>query len=388
MRGGGEEDQRVRARGEQLGGARAQRVPALAGAALGDVVGFVDDDDVPPGVFEVGAVFAVLFQGVDGDDRLVEVVERVVVRGDVPAHFLEAGGIKAGERDGEAGPDFLLKLGQHGLDGDDQDAAAPAAFAQLGEQDPAFDGFPETDSIGDEEALAGLGEGEQRRVELIGQHVHGPAVAEVDGPGFRGGRPQVGFEDQAGLRVAGAGIPDRPGMFGIDDGDFAVVAFDRVDEPCLLAFDQRGEPDDPQNGGPGGCAVDAADQPFLIADGDSAAGGVGEGGGHRTGKNSRQCTARQPWRKKNHCQRRAQRRAGTAGASGTWSASRGRGGQACLFGRLTRTSHTHSTAAGPFPAWRRCACPLPGRYVPIQPFVTRCARLARPGNSCASLRRV
>ena len=91
MRGGGEEEQGVRARGEQLGGAGAEGVVALAGAALGDVVGFVDDDDVPPSVFEVGAVFAVLLQGIDRDDRPVVVVEGIVVGRDVAADALEAG---------------------------------------------------------------------------------------------------------------------------------------------------------------------------------------------------------------------------------------------------------------------------------------------------------
>ena len=38
---------------------------------VGDVVGLVDDDDVPVGVLEVGAVLGVLLERVDGDDGLV-----------------------------------------------------------------------------------------------------------------------------------------------------------------------------------------------------------------------------------------------------------------------------------------------------------------------------
>jgi hypothetical protein len=55
---------------------------------------------------------------------------------------------------------------------------------------------------------------------------------------------------------------------------------------------------------------------------------------------------------------------------------------------LTRISHTRSTAACSFPSWRCCACSLLGQYVPIQPVVTRGARLATPGNSRASSRKV
>jgi hypothetical protein len=55
---------------------------------------------------------------------------------------------------------------------------------------------------------------------------------------------------------------------------------------------------------------------------------------------------------------------------------------------LARISHTRSTAACPFPSWRRYACSLLGQDVPIQPFVPRGARLATPGNSRASSRNV
>jgi hypothetical protein len=55
---------------------------------------------------------------------------------------------------------------------------------------------------------------------------------------------------------------------------------------------------------------------------------------------------------------------------------------------LARISHTRSTAACSFPSWRRCACSHLGQYVPIQPSIPRGARLATPGNSRASSRKV
>jgi hypothetical protein len=73
-----------------------------------------------------------------------------------------------------------LKLGEHGLNGDNQDAPATAAFDEFGEKDAAFYRFPETNGVRDEEALAGLGEGEERWVELVGEHVHGSPVAKVE----------------------------------------------------------------------------------------------------------------------------------------------------------------------------------------------------------------
>ena len=69
---------------------RSRRKRGLSGAWEAMSV-IVDDGDVPPGVFEVGAVFAILLQGVDGVDGLVEVAERIVVGGYLAADFLEVG---------------------------------------------------------------------------------------------------------------------------------------------------------------------------------------------------------------------------------------------------------------------------------------------------------
>ena len=77
-----EHDERVGPAREQASEAAAQRrssmrgVPAGASpAAVRDVVRLVDDDDVPVGLLQVGAVLGVLLQGVDRDDRLVVVDE-------------------------------------------------------------------------------------------------------------------------------------------------------------------------------------------------------------------------------------------------------------------------------------------------------------------------
>ena len=134
---------------------------------------FVNDDNIPVGSFEEVAVFAILFDCVDGDDGLVVVVEGVVIGGDLGADTLQRGGVESGERDGEAGPKFLLKLGEHGLDGEHENTPPFAAPDQFGEEDARFDGFTEADGVGDENALPGLLEGERCGVELVGDDIEG-----------------------------------------------------------------------------------------------------------------------------------------------------------------------------------------------------------------------
>jgi hypothetical protein len=80
VRRGRQQDQRVGAAGEFLDQARPPQLALLSGARR-DVVTLIDDDNVPPGVLEVVAIFEVVLQGVDGDDAAVEVFVRVWLLG-------------------------------------------------------------------------------------------------------------------------------------------------------------------------------------------------------------------------------------------------------------------------------------------------------------------
>ena len=106
-------------------------------------MGLVDDDHVPACLLQIGAVLRVLLEGVDGDDGLVVVVERVVVGRDAAAHALYADGIEPHQRDGEAVPELLLELREHALHGQHQDPPGPAAGDQLADEDPRFKGLPQ-----------------------------------------------------------------------------------------------------------------------------------------------------------------------------------------------------------------------------------------------------
>ena len=87
VRRSGKHDESVRALSQKLGQFGAQ---GGAAAPLGNVMGFVDDNDVPVCVFEIGAIFGVLLEGIDGDDRPVVIVKRVLIGGDAGADALDA----------------------------------------------------------------------------------------------------------------------------------------------------------------------------------------------------------------------------------------------------------------------------------------------------------
>jgi len=111
---------------------------------------------VPVTAFEVSAVFRVLLEGVDGDDRLVEIVKGVVVRGDAVADPLNPDGIQSDKRDGEARPKLLLELGEHAFHRTDEDAFATTATDEFGQQNSSLDGFAQTYGVRQQNALARL----------------------------------------------------------------------------------------------------------------------------------------------------------------------------------------------------------------------------------------
>ena len=101
------------------------------------------------------AVLAVVLERVDGDDDPLVVGERVAARRDLPLDALDADRVQPDQRDREPGPQLVLELLQHLLRGDDQDALAPAAADQLGQDEADLQGLAEADDVGDEDARAG-----------------------------------------------------------------------------------------------------------------------------------------------------------------------------------------------------------------------------------------
>ena len=67
-------------------------------------MGFVDDDDAPVALVRPNPELGVLFQGVDGNDGLVEVMERVRVGGDSAADPFEPDRVEAHQRYREPRP--------------------------------------------------------------------------------------------------------------------------------------------------------------------------------------------------------------------------------------------------------------------------------------------
>ncbi|SAD89216.1 Uncharacterised protein [Enterobacter cloacae] len=84
MRRGREHNQRIAASGKQF----CQFAAQGAGPTFSDVMRFIDNNNIPPGIFQVVAIFDVLFQSIDGDNGLIEIVKRVVVGWDTVTHLL------------------------------------------------------------------------------------------------------------------------------------------------------------------------------------------------------------------------------------------------------------------------------------------------------------
>ena len=168
---GRQQDQRFRTRGQAFGQPRPLALLGPLGP-LRYVLALIDHDDVPIGVIQVVAVFAVVLQRVHRDDGLVVVVKRVLVGGDLLPDALDANRIEPHQGDGETRPELLLELHQHALGGHHQDAPAAAAADQLAAKDAAFQRLAQTHRIGDQQPLPRHRQRLGRRHLLIRQWVH------------------------------------------------------------------------------------------------------------------------------------------------------------------------------------------------------------------------
>ncbi len=87
-----------------------------------------------------------------------------MVARDLIAHPLQAHRIQPDQRNGEAAPEFLLELGEHALERDDQNPLAAPALDQLRGQNAGLQRLAKAHGVGDEDALAGLAQGLERGV--------------------------------------------------------------------------------------------------------------------------------------------------------------------------------------------------------------------------------
>ncbi len=200
----------------------------------------------------------VLLQRVDRDDRLVVVVERVVVRRDLLAHTLEPDRVEADQRNGEARPQLLLELREHALHRRHEDASPAAAADELREQDARLERLAEPDRVGDQDPRARLLERQPGWLELEVHHVE-RGVAPEDRLG-RGRRhaSELALEVQPGLPVACGGVSDELCLARVEHRDLRLVL---LEEDRLLVPDDLRDADHMPRRAPAARLVDLRHAP-------------------------------------------------------------------------------------------------------------------------------
>jgi hypothetical protein len=270
VRRGGQQHHGVRATGEQAGQSGTTRQAILV-AARRDVVALIDDDDVPPGVFQIIPVLKIVLERIDRDDGAVVVVERVVIAGDAVAHPLQADRIQPHQRDRKTAPEFLLELGQHALERNHQDALPAPALDQLGGENARLERLSQTDGIGNQDPLARLLEGLQRGIELIGHEIHDRAMAQMDLVIVGCAAAKLRFEIQESAVEMRTGVRHKLGRGRVENEDFLLKLRQELGS---TAAHQVGNAIATEQVSAIAGWIDAADKPLFIANNDTRARGV------------------------------------------------------------------------------------------------------------------
>ena len=276
---------------ERLGGGRESAGQfVVLGAHVGGVVDLIDHHRVPAHLLQLRAVLRAL-QRVHGHDHAGKVRERVAAGRQHLAHALDACGVQAHQRDGEAGPQFLLELLHDVLRRDHEDALTASAADQLGEDHADLECLAQADGIGDEDAGAEIVVGKRLAYgsELVIQRIHEHLIRhrELLLVQRHRGLAQRGLQPQARRAVAGGAVRDDLHPGGVKDlhvVDGGVEARRGVTHVIRQAANLEQVP---VHG-----LGDAGDQPQLVADLDHEARRVG-GGVHRViGARFRRCFLR------------------------------------------------------------------------------------------------
>ena len=228
MWGGRGQDQGIRVGRQDVG----QLI--VLGGLVGHVVGLIDHHGIPVMLAQI-VDKAVLLEGVDRDNDLLEERERVAGGRKLLLDLLHALRIQAHEGDGEARPQLVLHLLQHVARRHDQNPPAAAPANQFGEDHADLQRLAQTHGIRDEQpgAQPTRFQGLLHRVALIGQRIRermrGQGGLRI-GDG-QGRLAQRGLQPQPRLGVVRADVRDYPGLRGI-------LRADGIDAPVEL----RGSP--------------------------------------------------------------------------------------------------------------------------------------------------
>ena len=230
----------------------ARRFPDVA-----QPVSFVDDDEVPGDLLQVGGAGGGEVVGADGD-------EAVLADGDGTA-FEDGGGQR------EFFGKLLLPLLAQGGGEDQQDFAATFGPA-LGDDDTGFDGFSETHFIGKQDAGGERGaDGEECGVDLVGIEVDA-GVGDGAGKGFDGsGRTSQGESGGPVFGVKGCAQEARGLWVTLtkcgDAGNFSEIMRGYGVEVKPASGTNSSVPEAPEGGGPASPPTGSASRAERISSG-------------------------------------------------------------------------------------------------------------------------
>lgn len=208
--------------------------PARAATSWGILV---NDDHVPPGVFQVIAILQVALERVDGDDAAVEVVERVVIGRDAVAHPRQANGIEPHQRDGKAAPPLFLERVSMAFCVTTRMRSPRPRWISSVASTPASSVLPRPTASAIRMRARGWRRACKAGSQLVRHQVHHPAMAQVDAVVIGQGAAALAFQVQERGVVGRAGVGHEPGGSGVEHLD---MVFECGQEQRLLAAHQIG----------------------------------------------------------------------------------------------------------------------------------------------------
>ena len=177
-----------------------------AGVGFAEVMGFVDDEEVPGGGESLALAARAVGEEGKGADEELAIEEGVAAFGAV-FDGGAAGFVEEAEAEVEAAQQFNEPLVDEGFGDENEDAVGPASEVEAVEDEAGLDGFAQADFIGEKDAGTPAGRDFGGDAELVGDEFEPGAREAAAGGALVPGAAEEGFaaELEIGVGIEGAG---------------------------------------------------------------------------------------------------------------------------------------------------------------------------------------
>ena len=188
------------------------------------VLCFIDDNNVPIGIFQMYPVFHISFQCINRNNHFIIIEKRIVIGRKAGTNAGNTAGVQPHQGNRKTIPHFLLELGHHTFYRNHKDTFPLAPGNEFRHQNTGFQCLTEAYTVRNKDTLPQAAQCHFCRFKLIRHGIHHCLVANMDGLISNHFLTQLAFNIESGFPVVPAVINNKVDILRIHRFDMIQVA--------------------------------------------------------------------------------------------------------------------------------------------------------------------